>query len=55
MRHFFVYNLKQALFFIQRGLVPIDIGVNRRKVFHKFVRDEEAESVFSEWCNNTSI
>lgn len=42
MEYFFIYNNKQALYFINNGAVLLDIGVGSKgDVFHKFPRDEK--------------
>ena len=47
---FYIYNFKQALFFIQNGLIPIDIDKAKNgDVFHKFIRNEETENIFMKW------
>ena len=51
-RYFYIYNIKQAQFFLQNGLMPVDVGMGVEKdVFIKFVRDEQAENVFNQWVN----
>lgn len=52
MDYFYVYNIQQARFFIKNGLVPTDVGIGtKREVFIKFVRNQEAEDVFTKWVN----
>lgn len=52
MKYFYIYNVKQAQFFLQNGLMPVDVGIGTEKdVFVKFDRDEQAESIFSQWVN----
>lgn len=50
MKAMYVYNLKQALFFIKRGVKVEDIGITNGKVYHKFYRTKEFEDVFYDWC-----
>lgn len=51
-RYFYIYNLGQANYFISNGLVPIMVGKSDSgTVYIKFVRDEEAENIFTKWCN----
>ncbi len=52
--YFYIYNLKQSEFFIKEGLEVLEIGVRNGKVYHKFLRDEQAEKIFSKWCNGVS-
>jgi hypothetical protein len=51
-RDFYIYNPVQANFFLQKGLVPVEIGIGKKnkKVFIKFIRDENSQIVFDEWC-----
>lgn len=50
MNYFYIYNIKQASFFLKNGLIPIDIGIgNQKEVFIKFIRDLKAEKIFIEW------
>ena len=50
MEFIYVYNFQQSLFFIQSGVAPIDIGIGGKgDVYHKFIRDEKLEVVFTEW------
>lgn len=53
MEYYYIYNRKQALFFIQNGAIPIDIGVGKyRDVYHKFVRDNLVEKLNDKWRSN---
>lgn len=52
MNYFYIYNLKQALFFLEQGAAVTDINLNKGKVFHKFERNAQAEAIFTMWCNN---
>jgi hypothetical protein len=47
-----IVNVKQALFYIQSGLIPLNISVDRnsKRVVFMFNR-EETVTPFSEWCN----
>ena len=52
-KDYYIYNLRQAKFFIDAGLPLVEIGVGtHRDVFHRFARNEESERVFSEWNRN---
>ena len=52
MNYFFIYNVKQANFFLHKGLLPVNIGLGaRNEVFLKFVRNPESEEIFYEWVN----
>lgn len=52
MDYFYIYNIQQARFFLNKGLIPIDIGIgNRKEVFLKFIRDQKSEEIFFEWSN----
>ena len=46
----YIYNNKQALFFIKHGACLEDIGVGSKgDVYHKFPRNEETEKIFTNW------
>ncbi|MGL4655490.1 MAG: hypothetical protein ACRCWM_06370 [Sarcina sp.] len=52
----YIYNIKQASFFIGRGIKPIDIGVNPKsnKVYVIFNR-EEISSCWGEWIERNRL
>jgi hypothetical protein len=51
-KDFFIYNPEQTRFFIEHGLIPIFIGTGKKgDSYHRFKRDDEAELVFTLWCN----
>jgi len=50
-RDFYIYNPAQANFFLQKGLVPVEIGKLKGSVYIKFLRNVKSEEVFGEWCN----
>lgn len=53
LKYYYIYNRKQALYFIQNGAIPIDIGVGKnRDVYHKFVKDELVEKLNIQWRSN---
>lgn len=48
----YIYNLKQAMFFIRSGLKVVDISVGGKgDVYVKFIRDEECDRVFGMWMD----
>lgn len=49
-KYFYIYDYKEALFFIQNGasLIDIDKG-NRGDLYHKFPRDSVHEDLFMKW------
>ena len=50
MKYFYIYNYKQALFFIQNGLEVIDIDKGKEnQIYHKFIRDDKSEQIFMKW------
>ena len=52
MKYIYIYNFKQAMFFINNGLNVIDIARGSKgDVYIKFMRDEECERVFSLWMD----
>lgn len=50
MNYFYIYDYKQALFFIQNGGKLLDIKKgNRGDLYHKFPRDNKHEELFMKW------
>ncbi|MSS43772.1 hypothetical protein FYJ27_08530 [Anaerosalibacter bizertensis] len=52
----YIYNLKQAFYYIQQGLLPIAINKHNKtgKIF--FVFDKEKSSdLYGEWLNDAEI
>jgi len=50
LKYFYIYNYKQALFFIQNGLEIIDIDKGKEnQIYHKFIRDDKSEQIFMAW------
>ncbi len=47
--YFFIYNTKQATYFLESGLRALEVGLNCGRVYVKFLRDERAEEVFNDW------
>lgn len=49
-KYFYIYNYKQALFFIKNGadLTDIDKGI-KGDIYHQFIRDKKSEEIFMEW------
>lgn len=48
--NFYIYNNKQALYFILHGAPLEDIGVGGKgDVYHKFPRNSETEKIFTQW------
>ncbi|UZW14340.1 hypothetical protein OSC52_00265 [Clostridium pasteurianum] len=46
----YIYNMEQANFYIQNGLVPVEVGTGAKKdVFLKFKDGEELQMVFKLW------
>ena len=53
MKYFYIYNYKQALFFIQNGLEVLDIDKGKEnQIYHKFIRDNKSEQIFFKWKQN---
>jgi hypothetical protein len=49
---FYIYNVKQADFFVKNNLQPIEIGKgNSQAVYIKFLRNDDSNKVFDMWCN----
>lgn len=52
MQYLYIYNRKQALFFIKNGAIPIDIGVGKKRdVYHKFIKDDFIEKLNNQWID----
>lgn len=50
MDYYYIYNLKQALFFIKNDVIPIDIGIGKKKeVYHKFIKDDKFININKRW------
>ena len=50
MTDFFIYNFRQAEFFIAAGVQLLEIGVGKKgDTYLRFVRDAYCEKVFDEW------
>lgn len=50
MKYFYIYNFKQAKYFIDNGLSVLEIAKgNSGDVYHKFTRDETSERIFAQW------
>lgn len=53
LEYYYIYNRKQALFFIQNKAIPIDIGVGKhRDIYHKFIKDEFTKELNNKWKSN---
>lgn len=49
-QYFYIYDLKQSLFFIQHGGFLIEIAKGKRgDLYHMFPRDERHEKLFMDW------
>lgn len=53
MEFIYIYNHKQADFFIKEGVVLASIGMNKKsnKLFFKFVRGSGLREAFHKWNN----
>jgi hypothetical protein len=50
-RYFYIYNVKQANYFVQNNIKPLEVGKGKSKaVYLKFLRDEQASKIFDAWC-----
>jgi hypothetical protein len=48
--YFFIYNYKQALYFIKNGALLIDIDKGKKgDIYHLFPRDKKHEDLFMSW------
>lgn len=49
-KFFYIYNPKQALYFIQNGAVLLDINKGSKgDIYYQFPRDEKHEDLFMDW------
>lgn len=50
----YIYNLKQANFYINSGIKAVEIGVHSKtnKTYFKFIR-EETRQLFQQWNDKT--
>lgn len=49
-KYFYIYNLRQARFFMDHGLFTLEVDRGKRgDVYVKFLRDDKAEEVFGKW------
>ena len=49
-KYFYIYDFKQALFFINNGGFLLEIAKgDKGDVFHKFPRDIKHEELFMDW------
>lgn len=47
----YIYNSVQGIWYITKGLVPVDFGTgNKGDAFMQFKNDEKYQSLFKEWC-----
>lgn len=48
----YVYNQTQAHFYMDKGLLPITEGINKKtnKIFYKFKDSQQLQSIFEQWC-----
>lgn len=56
IKKYYIYNLKQAYFYIANGVEPIGTpGINKRtgKVYFVFGA-EETKEVYDTWCRNNN-
>ena len=50
--YYYIYNHKQAFYFIVKGkLIPVDIHKNKKgQLYHKFIKDDYSMKIFNNWC-----
>ena len=48
----YIYNIKQASYYMENGCKPIGTGINKNtnKIWYKFYKDE-TEHVYNLWMN----
>ena len=48
-----MYNLKQSLFLIKNGVIPIEISVGKKgDVYHKFAQNNDFIKLNNQWAKN---
>ena len=52
-KSFFVFDLRQANYFMSKGLIALRVGKGKKdgKTFVQFKDSKELREVFSEWCD----
>ncbi|WP_415313895.1 hypothetical protein [Clostridium perfringens] len=55
MKKYYIYNLKQAYFYIANGVIPIGTGFNKKteKIYFVF-DDRNSREVYDTWCKNNN-
>ena len=49
----YIYNLRQAEFYFQKGLLPLSVGIgSKNDTYVKFAKTDELKSASIEWCNS---
>ena len=49
----YIYNFQQSLYFMQNGVIPVEIGKGSKDdVYHKFERGEKLDEVFTKWIES---
>lgn len=52
----YIYNMKQANFYIQQGLIPMEVGTGEKQdVYIKFKDSERLQEVFKKWMDRRII
>jgi len=47
----YIYNSNQGIWYISKGLVPVDFGTgNKGDAFMQFKKNEQYYRLFREWC-----
>lgn len=50
----YIYNIKQANFYIDNNMFPIETGRNDKtgNIYYKFKNSKELQNVFAKWGDN---
>lgn len=47
----YIYNKRQAFYYIENGIMPIDAGINQKTIKLYFVfSKKETEEIYDIWC-----
>jgi len=53
LKYYYIYNLKQSLFLIKNGVIPIEISVGKKgDVYHKFAQNNDFIKLNNQWAKN---
>lgn len=47
----YIYDIKQANFYIQNGHCPIEVGICKKGIYLKFKDNENLQKTFHKWMD----